>query len=186
MWVNHVRDGIEILLMALALGMDAFSLAVGLGLNGLSRKRAFEVSLSIGVFHLFMTMAGLTAGLVVQGVMGQIAQWFGAFLLIGMGLHMLYSTLFVRQEAVSIGKTSSALLLFSAGVSVDALSVGLSLGLRSTAYGVVSAIVFGVVGGGMALLGVLIGKRVGSLIGMYGEVLGAGILIAFGLHFLYH
>lgn len=182
--MNHMQDIAEILMMSIALGMDAFSLSLGLGLNGLSRAKAYELSLFIGIFHIFMTLVGLSAGLLVSGIMGQLANWFGAFLLLGMGLHMMYSTLFVRKQEVTVGHSFPALLAFSAGVSVDALSVGLSLGLRSTTFGLVSAGMFGIFGAGMCLAGVLIGKRASSIVGMYGELIGAFILIGYGIQFL--
>lgn len=182
--LNHIHDMVEILMMSLALGMDAFSLSLGLGLHGMSREQAYELSFAIGIFHVFMTLVGLSAGLLVQGVMGHFAHWFGAFLLLGMGLHMMYSTLFVRKQDVLIGQNITTVMAFSAGVSVDALSVGLSLGLRSTAYGLVSAAMFGIVGGLMCLLGVFVGKRASNVIGIYGELVGAFILIGYGIHFL--
>lgn len=171
-------------MMAIALGMDAFSLAIGLGLNGLTRKDALELCGWIGVFHVAMTIAGLTIGALVQGVIGHWAQWFGAVLLIALGLHMLYATLFVKQSLTAIGATLPAMMLFSATVSVDAMSVGFSLGLRSATYGIVSAITFGFVGAAMCLIGVGIGKRAGGLTGLYGELFGAVILIGYGIHLL--
>lgn len=184
MFLGHVNDIAEILMMSVALGMDAFSLSLGLGLHGLERERAYELSVSIGFFHVFMTLLGLSAGRLAHGLMGHVATWFGAFLLLGMGLHMMYSTLFVRKEDMAVGQSLIAIIAFSAGVSVDAFSVGLSLGLRTTTYGLVSAGMFGLVGMAMCLFGVMIGKRANSLVGMYGELAGAAILIGYGLHFL--
>lgn len=183
--LNHIHDVAEILMMSLALGMDAFSLSLGLGLNGLTRDKAYELALTIGLFHVFMTLVGLSAGLIASGLMGQLANWFGAFLLLSMGLHMMYSSLFVRKQEVLLGQSFPAMMAFSAGVSVDALSVGLSLGLRTTAYGLASAGMFGIFGAGMCLAGVLVGKRASNVIGVYGELIGACILIGYGIHFLH-
>lgn len=183
---NHVHDAIEILMMALALGMDAFSLAIGLGLHGVTRRRALQLALYIGAFHVAMTLLGLYAGMMLQGLLGQVAKWFSAALLIGLGLHMIYATLFRDESDASAPLATTALgaLLFAGGVSIDALSVGFSLGLRSTAYGIVSAVVFGVAATFMCVLGILVGKRANALTGAYGELAGAAILIGYGLHFL--
>lgn len=181
---QHYQDVLEIFMMSLALGMDAFSLALGVGLQGIRRKNALQLALCIGWFHIFMTLIGIYVGLKMQGFLGQVAQWFGAFLLLGLGLHMAYSTLFQRDQQVAIGNTLVAMLVFSAGVSIDALSVGFSLGLRSTAYGIVSAGVFGISGAVLCLLGIYLGKRATRLTGMYGELVGAFILMGFGVHFL--
>ncbi len=184
--ISHFHDLMEIFMMAVALGMDAFSLAVGVGLQGLPRNRASLLSLSIGTSHVVMTIAGIYAGLMMQGIMGQIAQWFGAFLLLGLGLHMACTTLFQREEPVAVGTSCAATILFSVGVSIDALSVGFSLGLRSTTYGMVSAAVFGCVAALMCGIGLLIGNKANRLAGMYGELIGAAILMGYGLYFMTH
>jgi manganese efflux pump family protein len=173
----------EILVMAVALGMDAFSLAIGVGLQGLERDKAALLSTAIGLFHVLMTITGIYAGLLIQGLLGQVAAWLGAFLLIGMGLHMAYTTLFQREDPVTFGNSTAALTLFAAGVSIDALSVGFSLGLRSTAYGLVAALTFGVVAALMCGVGLVIGRRANRLTGMYGQLIGALILIGYGVYF---
>jgi putative Mn2+ efflux pump MntP len=180
----HVHDVFEILMMSLALGMDAMSLSLGIGMQGIPRRRAFVLSLLIGIFHFLMTYAGLLFGTVMGGALGQVAQWFGAFLLVALGLHMMISTLFVEQPAAVVGSTIPAMLAFSVSVSVDALSVGFSLGLRSAAYGFVSATSFGIFGAAMCLAGLVIGRSANALAGAWGELVGAAILIGYGIHFL--
>jgi putative Mn2+ efflux pump MntP len=170
--------------MSLALGMDAFSLAVGLGLQGIKRRKAWQLVANIGVAHIFMAAVGLVAGIIVQGFLGRVAQWFGALLLIGLGLHMLYSTLFGEDDDKAISPHVLAIPLFALTVSFDALSVGFSLGLRSTAFGVVSVLSFGFFGALLCGIGLWLGKRVTRLAGTYGELAGAAILIGFGIHFL--
>lgn len=180
-----MHDMLEILMMSVALGMDAFSLALGIGLQGIERRNAVKLSASIGVFHLLMTLMGIYAGMMMQGILGKVAQWFGALLLLGLGMYMVYCTLFVKEEQVAIGTTGIAMLVFSAGVSFDAMSVGFSLGLRTTAYGLVSALMFGVCGAALCLCGLFIGKRANRLAGLYGELFGAIVLMGYGVHFLF-
>lgn len=182
---EHLYDLLEIMLMSVALGMDAFSLSIGIGMHGVTRRRALQICVSIGVFHVLMTLAGLIAGSMLEGALGQIAQWFGALLLFGLGIHMAYSTLFQKHNIGSVGPAPFAVLLFSAGVSIDALSVGFSLGLRSTAFGFTSAALFGVAGTIMTGAGLILGKRANALLGLYAELIGAFILIGYGVHFLF-
>ncbi len=182
---HNAHSMIEILMMAVALGMDAFSLAIGLGLHGMTRKKAFQLAFLIGWFHVMMTLLGLTIGMFMGGLVPKIAKKFGAVLLLGLGLHMAYSTLFGRPGKHHVVMSNvTGMMLFSAGVSIDALSVGFSLGLRTTTYGLVSAGIFGIVGAGMCLVGIVIGKRAHQYAGIYGELIGAAILIWYGLRFL--
>ncbi|WP_303799380.1 manganese efflux pump [Alicyclobacillus macrosporangiidus] len=181
---DHIHDLFEILMMSMALGMDAFSLSIGLGLHGIRRHTALRLAGTIGVFHSLMTLAGLYLGLAMQGLLGAVAHWFGALLLCGLGLHMLYTCVFAPEQVVMTGTGGIALIAFSASVSIDALSVGFSLGLRSTAYGLVSAGAFGIAGGTLCLAGLYIGRKAGVRIGRIGELAGALILLGYGLHFL--
>ncbi|GMA50915.1 putative manganese efflux pump MntP [Alicyclobacillus contaminans] len=182
--MKHLYDVLEVGIMAVALGMDAFSLALGVGLQGLPRNRVVQLSVSIGVAHVLMTLIGISMGMLMQGIMGQIAKWFGALLLLGLGLHMAYTSLFQREEPVAVGTTVAALGLFSIGVSIDALSVGLSLGLSSTTYGIACALAFGFVAAGLCAVGLVIGAKATRTLGVYGELLGAGILMVYGILFM--
>jgi putative Mn2+ efflux pump MntP len=183
---SHLHDLMEILMMSLALGMDAFSLAIGLGLQGLKRDTALQLVLSIGIYHTMFTVVGLLAGMALQGIMGGVAQWFAALVLVGLGLHMIYTTLFKGHGESLVGSSMTAIALFAATLSLDALSVGFSLGLFTTTYGIVSALSFGFFGALMCGIGLVIGKRASHWVGAYGQLFGAAILIGFGLHFLMH
>lgn len=180
----HVQSIVEILMMSFALGMDALSLCIGIGLGAISRRTALQLCFCIGLFHVFLTFLGLGFGNLIGHYLGQVATWFGAFLVIGLGLHMLYNTLFGKEETPRAISSLFAMLLFSASVSFDAMSVGFSLGLRSTTYGVVSAVTFGVVSLLMCGTGLFIGRKFGHVIGRYGELVGAVVLIGCGVNFL--
>ncbi|MFB5191014.1 manganese efflux pump MntP [Alicyclobacillus fastidiosus] len=182
--MNHLQAITEILLMSFALGMDALSLSIGIGLGKIDRKTALQLCFSIGMFHVILTFAGLVFGNLVGYYLGALAQWFGALLLMGLGAHMLYSSLFGKEEAVKPIGNLFAMTLFSASVSLDALSVGFSLGLRSTAYGVVSALSFGCISMVLCAIGLFIGKRFSRSVGRYGEILGAIVLVGCGIKFL--
>lgn len=175
-----------ILMMSIALGMDAFSLSIGIGLQGITRQRAVRLCLLVGIFHTIFTVIGVYLGMALESILGNFAMWFGALLLIGLGLHMAYSSLFGREEKSTRSLTSPlAMVLFAASVSLDAMSVGFSLGLRSATYGFVSALSFGVFGMVLCGVGVFIGKRVSRFAGVFGELIGAFILVACGLRFLF-
>lgn len=74
--------------------------------------------------------------------------------------------------------------MLAASVSVDAMSVGFSLGLAATDV-VLTAFLFGIVGGAMAMAGLMVGDRVGRWAGDVGEALGGAMLLAFGLRMIW-
>jgi putative Mn2+ efflux pump MntP len=96
---------------------------------------------------------------------------------------MVYTS-FSKKETVVIDYRSIwGVLLFSLSVSIDSLSVGVSLGLFATDI-IMTVLLFGLFGGVMSVLGLLVGRNAGKWAGQYGEALGGIILIAFGIRFL--
>lgn len=176
-------------LMAVALGMDAFSLGLGMGMLRLRRREIMRISLTIGVFHVVMPLLGMVAGLYLAQVVGDITKWVGALLLIGLGLNMVWNSLKKGEKDDSAQMRAASrtagigLFLFAMSVSLDSLSVGFSLG----AFGVNIALavtMFGVCGALLSALGLTIGSKVSHLFGEYGEVIGGAVLVCFGIKFL--
>ncbi|GIM45725.1 putative manganese efflux pump MntP [Collibacillus ludicampi] len=175
---------LTLMLIAIALGTDAFSLCLGLGMQGLTKKEIGRISVTIGGFHVLMPLVGMFVGIYLSRVVGEIAKILGALMLIGLGIHMVWQSVKQNQETVSLDRTAGiGLLLFSMSVSMDALSVGFSLGLFEAPVGLVVSL-FGIVGACMAALGLSIGSRVSRLFGEYGEIVGGAILFTLGLKFL--
>ncbi|AJY74579.1 manganese efflux pump MntP family protein [Paenibacillus beijingensis] len=174
---------LTLLIMALALGMDAFSLGIGIGMKGIRLLDMLKLSLVIGIFHVMMPLAGMFAGHYVSFLLGHIATAVAGGLLLVLGGHMIYSA--VRGEEVrSIDHGSvSGLLLFALSVSVDSFSVGISLGMFAVDQ-VLTVLLFGAAGTVMSVLGLMLGKGVGRTLGGYGEAVGGVILFTFGMLFI--
>ncbi|TFE28954.1 manganese efflux pump MntP family protein [Cohnella luojiensis] len=174
---------LTILVMAVALGMDAFSLGIGIGLKGVRLRDILKLSTIIAVFHVLMPLGGMMTGQYVSGLLGGIATSVAGALLLLLGGHMVYSSL--RGESVdSIDhRTVWGMLVFSFSVSIDSFSVGISLGMFS-AHVLLTVLMFGFFGGIMSVLGLMLGRKASRSLGGYGEALGGVILFAFGLLFL--
>ncbi|HEU4962417.1 MAG TPA: manganese efflux pump MntP family protein [Bacilli bacterium] len=176
-----------LLLMALALGMDAFSLGLGMGLLKLKRREIGRISLTIGAFHMIMPLLGMVAALYLARAVGELTQWVGALILIGLGLHMIWNSIYGEDEdgeARAASKTAGiGLLIFALSVSIDSLSVGFSLGAFGASLPLVVTL-FGVCSAFLAALGLSIGSKVSRLFGEYGEAIGGAVLVAFGVKFL--
>lgn len=173
-----------LLLIAIALGMDAFSVGLSLGIRGLVLRQAYVIGLTIGLFHFVMPLVGIGIGRVLSTVMGTIAVSVGGVLLCALGVNMVWSGLRGTPAHVSYHKTSYwSIILLAFSVSVDSLSTGLSLGLFSTNT-VLAASMLGIGGGVMAGIGLAIGRFAGHWLGDYGELIGGAILLVFGVKFL--
>lgn len=169
--------------MAIALGMDAFSLGIGIGLRGVRFFYILKIGVVVAVFHFFMPLMGLFTGQYMSVLLGDIALAAGGILLILLGAHMIFSA--VKGDGTHPLEYTSmfSLLLFSLMVSIDSFSVGISLGLFSTDI-LLTVLIFGLFGGLMSMFGLLLGNKAAAGLGEYGEVIGGAILLAFGVKFL--
>lgn len=172
-----------IVLMAFALGLDAFSLGIGIGLRGIRLLDVLKISVVVGLFHILMPLMGMFTGHYVGALLGDVAVAAGGGLLALLGLHMIYSSLRGDQVRSFDHGTLLGLLLFSLSVSIDSFSVGISFGLFAADF-MITVIVFGLFGSLMSIAGLLLGRRASRMFGEYGEALGGVILLAFGLKFI--
>lgn len=173
-----------ILMIGFALGMDAFSLGIGMGMMGVRIRTIAKVSVVIGFFHVLMPLIGIGSGIFLSNVVGEVATFIGGLILCFLGANMLWRSFFGEEEEARSFQTSGlGLVLFAISVSLDALSVGFSFGLFDVDIPL-ALFLFGIIGMFMSALGLLIGKRVAHRFGNYGEALGGAILLAFGFKFL--
>jgi putative Mn2+ efflux pump MntP len=77
----------------------------------------------------------------------------------------------------------ATLLMLSVATSIDALAVGLSLGVLEVAIWY-PALIIGVVTAGLTVLGMDLGSRIGLRFGRSAEILGGLVLIGIGLKIL--
>ncbi|SFI66900.1 manganese efflux pump MntP [Thermoflavimicrobium dichotomicum] len=176
---------ITLILIAMALGMDAFSLGIGLGIRGLSIRKITLLSSSIGLFHVLMPLIGLGIGQYLTKYMQEIAAIVGGGMLCFLGGNMLWNSL-KQEENQSYINTDSlgSVLLFSFSVSLDSLSAGLSLGLFAVNH-FLAVLFFGGIGAIMAGIGLGLGKYLGTWLGNYGEAIGGMILFMLGVKFIW-
>ncbi|ASA24542.1 manganese efflux pump MntP family protein [Paenibacillus donghaensis] len=189
MGIGEVYTGwgqtVTVAIMAVALGMDAFSLGVGIGMKGIRLLHVLQMSLLIAFFHVLMPLMGLLTGNYVGHLLGQVTTYVGGGLLVLLGGHMLYNSFWpgVSRRAFD-HHTLWGMLLISLSVSVDSFSVGVSLGMFVNSV-LLTILAFGVCGGLMAITGLLLGRKVSRGLGEYGEALGGAILLGFGLLFIF-
>lgn len=174
---------LTLMIMAIAISMDAFSLGVGVGTIGIRHRHMLKLSFVIGLAHLLMPLVGILSAQVLSRYVGIFATYIGGGLLIIMGLHMLWSAFSGVKLVRFVPIHGIALFVFAFSVSIDALSVGFSLGLFS-ANTWLTVILCGFWGMTLTMLGLLIGKHVGYWLGRYGETLGGLVLCILGLKFI--
>jgi len=179
----------SIFAVAFALGIDAFSLSIGIGLGGVRARQVYLVSAVVAVFHVFMPLVGLYLGQILGTIVGPIAATFGAIVLIVIGVHTLWDNLKqakdlpARFDAISISHPLS-LCLMATSVSLDALTVGLGLGVIKVDL-TLTVVIMGIVAGIMTFSGLSFGKKLRRSIGEKAELLSGLILVVIGLKLLF-
>ncbi|MDF2960917.1 MAG: rane protein [Paenibacillus sp.] len=184
-WASPLMIGqlIAILIMAVALGLDALSLGIGIGMKGIRKLHIMKLSILIALFHMIMPLMGMFMGGYVGSLLGGVATKAGGILLVLLGVHMVYSSIKGENSQSVDPKTFWGMVLFALSVSIDSFSVGVSLGMFAGDM-LLTVLLFGTVGGLMSIAGLMLGRKVGRWVGEYGEAMGGVILLAFGVNFL--
>lgn len=180
----HVGQLVTILIMAVALGLDAFSLGIGIGMKGIRLRDVLKISTITALFHVIMPLAGMYMGKYVSSLLGDITNYAAGGLLVLLGGHMILNAFREGETKLVDHRSMLGIILFSLSVSVDSFSVGVSLGMFSSDL-VLTILAFGFCGGLMSIMGLLLGRRVSQNLGDYGEAVGGAILLAFGLLFIF-
>lgn len=176
----HVGQLVTILIMAVALGLDAFSLGIGIGMKGIRLRDVLRISIVTALFHIIMPLIGMYMGKYVSSLLGDITTYAAGGLLVLLGAHMILNAFREGDTKLVDHRSLLGVVLFSLSVSVDSFSVGVSLGMFSSDL-ILTVLAFGVCGGVMSVMGLLLGRRVSQNLGDYGEAIGGAILLAFGL-----
>ncbi|GEL77262.1 manganese efflux pump MntP [Tenuibacillus multivorans] len=169
---------IPILLLAIAVGMDAFSVSLSVGLMRIRLRIIAAFILLVGAFHVLMPLAGVTLGHLLSHKLGIIAQLIGGWILIMIGAQMIVATLLQKDMVRHMKLTGFVVLAFT--VSLDSFSVGLSLGMFGLNQAAI-IMMFGLMSMIMATLGIMLAKQGKMLFGQYSEALGGIVLIVLGV-----
>jgi len=168
--------------------MDAFAVAVATGivLGNVSGRQTFRLSFHFGLFQFLMPVVGWLAGMSLERFIRGYDHWLAFGLLAFIGGKMIHEA-FRGEESdrsASDPTRGGSLVLLSVATSVDALAVGLSLGvLRIRIW--YPAVVIGLVAAALTAAGMHIGRPLGNRLGRKMEVVGGLVLVGIGLKILF-
>jgi putative Mn2+ efflux pump MntP len=168
--------------------MDAFAVAIATGivLGTVSPRQTFRLAWHFGLFQFLMPVVGWMAGLSVERFLSAYDHWLAFGLLAGLGGKMIYeaTTREGREEAGRDPTRGVSLVVLSVATSVDALAVGLSLGVLRVGIWY-PAVVIGIVACLLTAAGLHLGRRIGETAGRRMEVVGGAILVGIGVKILF-
>ena len=178
---------IELVLIAVGLSMDAFSVSIckGLTTKRFSWRMALICGLWFGLFQALMPIIGYFFGAQFQEMIEAYDHWIAFGLLFLIGANMIREAVWGKKEE---GENNGSLdfktmFLLAIATSIDALAVGVSFACIQVRLWS-SVIIIGLTTFVFSVLGVKIGNVFGSKYEKSAGVIGGIILILIGLKIL--
>lgn len=172
---------IIILIIAVSLSMDAFSLSLAYGTLKLEKKQIITLSLIVSIYHFIMPQIGRLIGNLIFSFVPISPSLIVFIILCFIGIQMILES---NKEENNLNIMSfKNLLIFGFAVSLDSFSVGISLKAISSKY-LLCSIIFSVTSFIFTYLGLYLGKKISLLIGKTATKIGGIILILIGLIYL--
>ena len=190
LFLRHILGNmnfIELLLIAIGLSMDAFSVSVckGLTTKRFSWRMALICGLWFGFFQALMPIIGYFLGDQFQEMIEAYDHWIAFGLLFLIGANMIREAIWGKKEE---GESNGALdfktmFLLAIATSIDALAVGISFACIQVKLWS-SVLIIGLTTFVFSILGVKIGNVFGSKYERSAGIIGGIILILIGLKIL--
>jgi putative Mn2+ efflux pump MntP len=181
-----IVDLLTITGIAWALAMDAFAVAaaVAAGLPRLTARHTFRLAWHFGLFQALMPIIGWFGGSALSSIIGAIGYWIAFALLVFLGLRMIWESRASDGRSKDDDPTRGWRLVgLSVATSIDALTVGVSLGLIGESIWIPAAVI-GSVTIALTYFGIRIGHKAGSYVGPWAERIGGTVLILLGTRIL--
>lgn len=175
----------SILLTGFALSMDAFAVSVtkGMTLKKINLSIATKIAFLFGLFQGVMPLIGWLFGMNFELYIRSIDHWIAVFLLSFLGIKMIIEAIKNDDNDDTTYLDNKELIILSIATSIDALAVGVTFAFLNIDI-IPICISIGAITFLVCLIGVLIGKKIGSVFKNYAQIVGGIILILIGLNIL--
>ena len=177
---------VEILLLSLALSVDAFTVATTVGVRHRSARQVFRLTFHFGLFQSLLALAGALAGTFFVSIMASYDHWITFGLLSLVGIHMIYTAMSdARTRLNNVDLTRGfSLVGLSIAVSIDALAAGVGLPAVGGSL-TLSVAMIGVTAALATLAAMLLAGHVADHLGKWLELAAGLVLIGLGTWTLY-
>ena len=177
-------NGLELVLLALGLSMDAFAVSVckGLSLGRIRWKHMALAGLWFGGFQALMPTAGYYLGTFFTDIITSYNYWIAFVLLTLIGSNMIKES-FDEEDCPDANMAAPAMFALAVATSIDALAVGVTFAFLQVS--ILPAVCF--IGATTFILS-CIGIRIGHVFGLKyksrAELFGGAVLILMGTKIL--
>jgi len=179
---------LTIVMVAVALAMDAFSVCVSCGMTIIKPRyrHYFRLAFHFGLFQFMMPIIGYFIGMHLGSLIAGFDHWVAFGFLLVIGVKMIGESSTNKPWKGPARKDPSrgfTLIFLAVATSIDALAVGISIGVLAGPI-ILPSLIIGVVCGLFSIIGLAIGNRIGPLFGKWAETLGGIMLIGIGIKIL--
>lgn len=181
---------IEIVIRALGLGvalaMDAFAVSMSNGLkeNKMKVAKMIVIALTFAIFQAAMPMIGYLIGHAFINYISKLIPYIALALLGFLGIKMIIDSKKEKKENedyCELSITYKVLIVQAIATSIDALSSGLAFADYTLIQALISVGIIAIVTFIICFIGIIIGKKFGTKLSNYADILGGIILIIIGL-----
>ncbi len=175
----------ELFLIAVALSMDAFAVAVckGLSMRRMNLRHALIIGLYFGGFQALMPALGYVLGIRFQAAITAYDHWIAFILLVLIGGNMIKESLDPEEDSCDDSVAFKDMVILALATSIDALAVGVTFAFLQVQ--ILPAVSFiGVITFLLSIIGVKVGNVFGSRYKAKAELAGGVILILMGIKIL--
>lgn len=178
----------ELSTIAVALSLDAFGVALSIGLDkSIRKKNKFLFAISFGFFQFLFTFLGAIIGVIFNQYIASVPEVLGGIIIALVGALMIKEGFSKKEEKILL-KTGMYFVL-GISVSIDAMVLGFTVFNRfSNIYTITAySIYIGIVTLVISLFGFWLSrilKRI-SIVSKFADFIGGIILIIFGLKMIF-
>ena len=181
---------LSVLIIAIALSLDAFGVALSLGIaKGINNSQIVLMSLSFGFFQYLMSFIGGIFGVYILSFLGGFPKVLGGAVISVVGLVMFIEGFKEDQPTENIVIKAKMFIVLGVSVSIDALVVGLSaLGSSGdNKFVFLASLIIGIVSFINSIIAFIIGRflREIKVIEKYAEFIGGIILMLMGIKMMF-
>ena len=183
----------ELILFAVALGMDAFSAAIAISIRKINLEQKIKMIFGVGFLHFILSAAGIVLARLFNyffsnyyflETINKLASVIGALSLILLGVIMIAEG-FKKNKAEFNSIIEYSLLILLLSISIDALSAGFGLGMLGDNT-IINCLVLGIIVSIMVMIAFFLGDKISGLIGDEAIILGGVILVFLALHLIFN
>ena len=176
---------LELILIAIGLGMDAFAVSIckGISMSKMNWKKAIIIGLYFGIFQALMPVIGFTLGKTFENLVTSIDHWIAFGLLLIIGIKMIIDAF--KEDNISVNDSINwkVMVILAIATSIDALAVWITFAFLQVNL-LLAVSIIGIITFILCVIGTKIGNNFGNKFENKAEILGGIVLIFIGVKIL--